>query len=798
MPILNQPLGNIVKWEKSAFGISIQAENAWVQITLFSAGVSNICISKQPLSKLAFSYSVIQQPQPIDFKFKESEKQIEIINENYVLQIQKSPVRFNFLTLEGKTICADDPAFGTSWIGNEVTTYKTLQKGERFIGLGEKTGNIDRRGKAYTNWNTDNFAYGVDADPLYSSIPFYIGIHNQLCYGIFLDNSHKTVFNFGASSNRFSYFSAEDGEMNYYFIYRNSVAEILQDYTLLTGRMELPPLWSLGLHQCRYSYYPDKEVMRIAQTYREKDIPCDAMWLDIHYMEDYKVFTFNSKKFSNPKKLTKQLKELGFRTVVIIDPGIKAENGYEVYDDGLNNNAFVQYPDQTSYKAEVWPGWSCFPDFTDPEVRNWWGKWMKFYTENGVEGFWNDMNEPASWGQHTPDLIEFNYEGERATHKKARNVYGMQMARATYEGTKKQLNGQRSFVLTRAAYSGIQRYAAVWTGDNVASDEHMLLGVRMVNSLGLSGVPFSGYDVGGFAGEASVELFARWISIGAFSPFFRCHSMINSKSAEPWSFGEKSYEIARNYVKLRYRLLPYIYSAFSEASQTGLPVACSLAIQYPHDEKVYLPAYQNQYLFGPSILVAPVESNKEFAKVYLPEGRWYSFYTDKIYEGNQEIVVESPLEKLPLFIKAGSIIPMQSDSNSTTEAIDGILNLHIYNGEEGSEYQYYEDDGLSYRYNNNEFYSRIISRKKHTLRLDAVSGNYQTKFNNIKIYWHGFKMGSKVRVNNKDVELKNVDFNFMDALSNFDPFSKTSSQNNSLKLPCMEVQFSSNDIMIEW
>jgi alpha-glucosidase len=583
--------------------------------------------------------------------------------------------------------------------------------------------------------------------------------------------------------------------MNYYFIHKNSVDEIIQEYSSLTGRIELPPLWSLGLHQCRYSYYPDKEVVRIAQTYREKNIPCDAIWLDIHYMDQYKVFTFDKEKFPNPKQLSHQLKELGFKTVVIIDPGIKTEKGYEVYEDGIKNNVFVQYPDQSNYEAEVWPGWSCFPDFTNASVREWWGKWMKFYTENGIEGFWNDMNEPASWGQHTPDLLEFSYEGEKATHKKARNIYGMQMARATYESSKKQLKGNRTFVLTRAAYAGIQRYAALWTGDNVASDEHMMLGVRLVNSLGLSGVPFTGYDVGGFAGEASAELFARWISIGAFSPFFRCHSMINSKSAEPWSFGEKTYEIAQNYIQLRYRLLPYIYSAFYEASQTGIPITRSIVLYWPHDEKTYLHSYQHQYLFGPSILVAAVESNKEFVKVYLPEGKWYNFHTNKLYEGKQEIVVEASLEKLPLFIKAGSIVPMQSIIHSTNEKTDGVLSLYIYNGV--GEYQYYEDDGVSYQYHNGEYYKRTFSLSQQKLELKPASGKYKTKFNKLKIYWQGEESIEKIKVNGKMVESKEEEVCFIKAISNFDPFSQNTTK-KSIKKKYVELTFDKNEISIEW
>ena len=323
------------------------------------------------------------------------------------------------------------------------------------------------------------------------------------------------------------------------------------------------------------------------------------IYIDIHYMDNYKVFTFDPVRFPEPEKMTSELKEMNFKTIVILDPGIKIEKGYPVYDEGVKKGYFIKYPDGENYSGEVWPGWSHFPDFTNPKVRDWWAEKLKFYTDKGIDGFWNDMNEPAAWGQCLPDLMEFDYDGAVTTHKQAHNIYGMQMARSTQQGAKQMNKGLRPFTLNRAAYAGIQRYTASWTGDNVASDEHMLCGVRLLNSLGLSGVAFSGYDVGGFANDASPALFAKWIILGAFSPLFRCHSMINSKSAKPWAFGEEVEEISRNYIGLRYRLLPYIYSAFYESSQTGMPVVQSLAIGHTYDAKIYEPAYQNQYYLVP-------------------------------------------------------------------------------------------------------------------------------------------------------------------------------------------------------
>jgi alpha-glucosidase len=361
-----------------------------------------------------------------------------------------------------------------------VINYRKLYPDEKFIGLGEKTGDLNRRGSSYVNWNTDAALHGVDTDPLYKTFPFFIGIHSGLTYGLFFDNAHKSYFDFGATTDeQMSWFGADGGDMNYYFFGGQSVTKIIEDYTWLTGRMEMPPLWSLGYQQCRWSYMSAAEVLDIAENFRKEKIPADVIYCDIDYMDGFKIFTWNNETFANPKELTEKLKAMNFRLVTIVDPGIKIEPGYKQYDEGLAKGYFATYPDGEQYVANVWPGRCHFPDFFREDVREWWGAAFTALTEPGVEGFWNDMNEPAAWGQNIPWMIKF---GEHHMPE-VRNAYGMQMARATYEGTRKLLGNKRPFVLTRAAYSGTQRYSAVWTGDNSAYDAHMLLGQRMVNSL---------------------------------------------------------------------------------------------------------------------------------------------------------------------------------------------------------------------------------------------------------------------------------------------------------------------------
>lgn len=797
---LSQGLGNLRSYAKTPQGLTFQTEGETGEVIVYGAAVLRIRIRRKDDISVNHSYAVIAVPEKTAFSVREDKSALYLATAQLQLVISKKPLRFSLYNKEGELINADDTSFGTRWQGTEVTTYKALQPGERFIGLGEKTGNLDRRGTAYTNWNTDKFSYAVDADPIYMSIPFYIGIHGNQAYGIFFDNTFKTKFNFGASNNRFASFSAEDGEMNYYLIGGDGVRSIIQNYTWLTGRMELPPLWSLGLQQCRYSYYPDTEVLNLARTFREKKIPADVIYLDIHYMDEYKVFTFHPQRFPSPAKMVKELKEQDFHTIVILDPGIKVEKGYAPYDEGVKNNYFAQYPDGENYSGEVWPGWSHFPDFTNPGVRKWWAEKMKFYTTKGIDGFWNDMNEPAAWGQTVPDLVEFDYEGNHTTHKQAHNIYGMQMARSTFTGAQQNLKGARPFVLNRSGYSGVQRFAATWTGDNVASDEHMLCGVRLVNSLGLSGVPFAGYDVGGFAGDPSPALFARWIVLGAFSPLFRCHSMINSKDAEPWAFGEEVEEISRNYIGLRYRLLPYIYATFYESSQTGTPVARSLALDYAFDEKIYEHRYQNQYFFGDAFLIPPVESGKEFLKCYLPENDWYDLHTGNAIPAGEQIV-ELRNERYPVFVKGSSIVPMQSLVQSTAESPKEVLEIHLYKGRHNNSFLYYEDDGATYKYQKGQFYSRHITYHAgaNKLVLAKPQGKFKTKFTQIKLHFHGFGDMGVVKIQQEPTILFNEDYVFIKPVSHFDPFYKPNTDDMAnYNLPFILFENLPHEISISW
>ncbi|MDB5029285.1 glycoside hydrolase family 31 protein [Mucilaginibacter sp.] len=738
-------LGNADTITEQNGALVIKTPQAEARVMVYSPTIIRICISKN-FDKTDSSFAVIEKP--LDkFTYQKLTDTIEVSTSALKLVINKDPLRFNFYTADGNPLSGDDARFGTIWQAERVINYRKLYADEKFIGLGEKAGDLNRRGCNYVNWNTDASMHTITTDPLYKTFPFFIGLHSGLTYGLFFDNTHKSYFDFGATTDeQMSWFGADGGDMNYYFFGAQNIRNILEDYTWLTGRMEMPPLWSLGYQQCRWSYMSADEVLAIALKFREKNIPADVIYCDIDYMDDYKIFTWNKETFPDPKGMIAKLKAIDFRLVTIVDPGIKIDEEYPEYNEGVANNYFATYPNGELFTASVWPGRCHFPDFLNEEAREWWGASFKALTDPGVEGFWNDMNEPAAWGQNMPWLVKF---GEKFMPE-IRNVYGMQMARATYNGTKRILNNKRPFILTRAAYAGTQRYSAVWTGDNAATDEHMLFGQRLVNSLGLTGMSLTGVDIGGFMGNPTPQLMVRWNSLGVYTPMFRNHAAKGMVMREPWQWGEENEQIIKKDIEQRYKLLPYIYSGFYQSAQTGLPLSRTLAIDYTADENVFDVSYQNQFLFGDSILVAPVISTAETVDVYLPADDWYRLSNDEKYTGSQVVNVQCPLTDLPVFVKAGAIIPMQSIIQSTNEHGDGILFVHIWKGDQPNEFIYYEDDGLSYDYQKGAYYKRtlVFDPQKKKLIFSAVEGTYPSKYSKIQLVWHGFEEVGNIEVEN--------------------------------------------------
>ena len=665
-----------------------------------------------------FSYAIDEKFNPTAVEYEISDHPATFIIKTSAVEcwISKSDLAITFKSKDGKTLSKEDKGF--HWEKNEtyggyiVQNSKKILKGESYFGLGDKPTDLNINSKKFTNWGTDEYGYHKDTDPLYKSIPIYYALNENGAYGIFFDNTYRSHFDFGSERSTVTSFWAQGGEMNYYFIAGPELMEVCKRYTELTGTPEMPPLWSLGYQQCKWSYYPESEVMSIASKMRELRIPCDAIYLDIDYMDGFRCFTWDKEKFPDPKGMVDSLKEQGFQTMVIIDPGIKKDNNYDVYKEGLEKDYFCKRIDGHYVEGKVWPGDCYFPDFTKPEVREWWaGLYKGLIEEVGIAGVWNDMNEPALFEVESktfPMDVIHDYDGHPTGHRKAHNIYGMQMARATAEGVKQFRNGLRTLIITRSGYSGMQRYSSVWTGDNIATFEHLWLADVQAQRLAISGVSFCGSDIGGFISQPKPELMMRWIQLGVFHPFCRVHSSGDHGDQEPWSFGEECVAVFRKYVELRYQLLPYMYTTFYQYHKEFIPMMRPLVFFDQYDkETIYR---DHEFICGDHILVCPVmEENARSKRVYIPQSEWYHMWTNKKYIGGKEYDIPTPLDEMPIFYKAGSIIPkypiQQYVGEKTIETV--TLDVYFKEGEETS--YFYDDDKNGYGYEKGAYHYSSFS-----------------------------------------------------------------------------------------
>jgi len=650
--------------------------------------------------------------------------------------------------------------------GDIVKMSKVSHDGESYFGLGDKSNNLNLKGKRFENWVTDSYAYGKETDPIYKAIPFYTGLYNKKAYGIFFDNTFRTFFDFAQERRYVTSFWAQGGEMNYYFIYGPKMVDVVKNYTELTGKPKLPPLWALGFHQCKWSYYPESKVKEITSTFRKLQIPCDAIYLDIDYMDGFRCFTWNKDYFPDPKRMVKELADEGFKTVAIIDPGIKIDADYQIFEEGLANDYFCKRADGPYAKGKVWPGECYFPDFTKPEVRKWWaGLFKELIGEIGVRGVWNDMNEPAIMevpNKTFPHDVRHDYDDNPCSHRKAHNIYGMQMARATYHGVKKFAHPKRPFVITRAAYSGTQRYTSTWTGDNIANWEHLWIANVQVQRLATSGFSFAGSDIGGFAEQPQGELFTRWIQLGAFHPFFRVHSSGDHGEQEPWTFGEDITNIVRKFIELRYQLLPYLYTAFWEYTERGIPLIKSLVMYDQEDVNTHYRI--DEFIFGNSILVCPVlEPNAKGRRMFIPRGNWYNYWTDKIEIGGKEIWVEADIDTMPIFIKEGTIIPKYPVQQYVGEKKIEEIVLDVYYKEGVEDSQFFEDLQDGYDYTTGNYCLRtfkLTGRKNQLVIQQHIEGSFKSDSKTFKIQIHGlpFKIET-IQLDNKIEAIESVEQN---------------------------------------
>ena len=759
----------IIKYTKDVDTLHFTTDNNVIlQVTVVRDSVIRFRYSTTGKFEKDFSYGVtVHASRGYSFlKVSEEKTHYIITTSKLICKVEKLSLQVSLYdAIDLKLINEDEIGFhweeSYEYGGDIVKMSKACQKAESFYGLGDKPVEVNMKGKRFENWATDSYAFGKNTDPIYKAIPFYTAIQDNKSYGIFFDNTFKTHFDFAHERRNVTSFWAQGGEMNYYFIYGPKMEDVVANYTDLTGKPHtLPPLWALGFHQCKWSYYPESNVKEVTKKFRDLKIPCDAIYLDIDYMDGFRCFTWDKKHFPDPKRMVRELEEDGFKTVVIIDPGIKIDLEYDVFKEALDKDYFCKRADGPYMKGKVWPGECYFPDYTKPEVREWWsGLFQELIEDIGVKGVWNDMNEPAVMdvpNKSFPDDVRHDYDGNPCSHRKAHNIYGTQMARATYHGLKKYAYPKRPFVITRSAYSGAQRYTSTWMGDNVATWEHLAIANNQAQRMAMSGFSFAGSDIGGFAEQPQGELFARWIQLGVFHAFCRVHSSGDHGDQEPWVFGTEITDIVRKFVEIRYQLLPYLYTAFWNHINHGTPILKSLVL---YDQEDVATHYRSdEFIFGDSILVCPIlEPNSKGRRMYIPRGNWYNFWTDEVVEGGREVWVDADLDSMPIFIKEGAVIPKYPVQQYVDEKKFNKITLDVYFkiGKEKS--QLFDDahDGYDYKKGRYSLRTFKVTGKKNELILQQhKQGKFDADYNNFNIVFHNlpFKITS-VQIDNVVVDV---------------------------------------------
>jgi alpha-glucosidase len=721
-----RPVGAAHITGRSDAGVRVLAGDVTVEVTALLPGVFRVGVfgRGRPVNYPAEAVpAYAAAPGGIDLQIDDDT--VELATDECRATIELAPLRIGFRDRDGQAFAVDDPELGMGFcpslhdgelaarLGEAPRLHKLRGEGERYFGCGERTAGLEKTGSRQRFWNT-NLPHGHTAalDNLYSAIPFVLSLQDGRAHGIFVDNPGDLTVDLAKADARRVMWSAAGGDLVYYVIHGPTPARVLAGFTALTGRTPMPPLWALGNHQSRWSYASSEEVLDVARRFREHDIPCDCLYLDIDYMDGFRVFTWDRDRFPEPAKLTQSLEELGFRLVTIVDPGVKVDDGYVVYEEGHRDGLFCRTSDDEEYVNAVWPGLCAFPDFTNARTRRWWGEQHRTLVDAGVAGVWCDMNEPAVMIPRStmpPDVVHPGLERAQL-HGEVHNLYGSQMARATREGLLELRPGQRPFVISRSGYAGLQRHALHWTGDNSSWWEHLWMSMPQLANLGLSGVAWVGVDVGGFLGDCDGELLARFTEFGVFQPFCRNHSAEGTARQEPWAFGEPWTTVCRKMIKLRMRLIPYLYGLFEESHRTGAPILRPLLYEHPDDVTTY--TADDEVLLGRDLLLAPISRpGVEHRHVYLPAGTWVHWWSDNPIAGPAHVLAHAPLGEPALYARANTPIALWPERGHTGGPPPDVLTLRIavVDGAAEGRAVLYEDEGDGFGYQDGVYSRRSVT-----------------------------------------------------------------------------------------
>lgn len=638
---------------------------------------------------------------------RETDSEIFINGEEIQTCVNKNTSEIIFKDKFGNVVCED---YQPSFKDDDGNIYiSKINNCHAYYGLGEKGGNLNKKFYYTENFNTDDPETTDDSVVYYKTIPFYVGLNDYKTYGLFFDNSFRSFFDMGKSFEDRIFFGAIDGQINYYFILGSSIKHVISNYSNLTGKMDMPPIWSLGYQQNRFSYSSAEEIRDIIENFNKKGLPIDVIYFDIDYMDGYRVMTFKTPEFENVNKLIDELKSKGIKVVTILDPAVKVDENYGVYQRGIKGKHFTKTPDGKIFVGAVWAGDSAFPDFSNQNCRKWWKEELKRFISNyKIDGIWNDMNEPCVFNNEfrtIPENCIHDSDFGVIEHKEFHNRYGFEMSRCSHEAQNELNPNIRDFSMTRATYAGGQRYSSIWTGDNMSLWSQMVMSIPMNANLGISGFSFVGNDVGGFGLDCTEELFIRWMQLGTFLPIFRNHSNMYTRRQEPWSFGDRAEKIVKSTIELRYKLLPYIYTCFYESHKKGIPVFRPLVMEFEKDKNVF--DIKEEFMFGNNILVAPVLHKGERNKiVYLPEGNWYNYKTNEVFEGKRKYKFRCELDEILIFVKEGSILPTYEQKYMNTENRPDTVTFRVYGKNAGG--MYYYDDGKTNDYKKGKYNFKLI------------------------------------------------------------------------------------------
>lgn len=730
-----QTLGNCVSYNVSGNSVIFNCEKgAKVQLQLCSGEVLKIWVSASgSFTRSNPSFAVINEDLGWsgNIEVKEETSAYEIFTASLRIRVSKSPFKLQVFDKYQKLLFGDYNEKGFTKQGARLSAYKTLRSDEQFFGLGEKSGPLNRRGRSYKMWNSDQPCYAVNEDPLYKSIPFFMSSNH---YGVFFDNTYKIEFKFGTESNEYYSFEAPAGEMVYYFMYGNDYKEIIKNYIALTGKPIMPPKWALGFAQCRGNYTREDQAREIAVEFRKRQIPCDIIYQDIGWVDGLQDFDWKKSNYSNPKQMVADLGSMGFKMIISQDPVISQANTKQWAEADKLGYFTTDIRTEKTYDMP-WPwGGNCgVVDFTKPEVADWWGTYQQKPLDDGVRGFWTDMGEPAWSNEDATDRL--NMKHYLGMHNEIHNVYGFTWDKLVTEQFYRRNPNKRVFQMTRASYAGLQRYTFGWSGDSGNGNNVLEGWQQMANqipvglSAGMGLIPFWACDISGYCGEikdypAMAELYVRWMQFGVFNPLTRAHHE-GGTAVEPWLFGQESEAITRKAIELKYTLFPYIYTYAREAHDTGLPLMRAMVLEYPNDTEAY--RLNGQFMFGKELLVAPVvEKGAVTKEVYLPEGEWVDFNNTKTtYKGGKWITADAPMNTIPMFVKKGSIIPQMPVMQYIHEKSVYPVTVEVFPASlnQQASFSLYEDDGETRDYEKDVYcktnFSCLTTNEGYTFNVAA-------------------------------------------------------------------------------